>query len=86
LWQVAYYECRIVERGASGSISVGLAPKDYADFQHPGSAAGAYALQGSDGTAVSQPSPRPFGKAFNNGDVVGCGESLSVSGNQQPCA
>ena len=71
--QVVYYECRVAERGASGGIAVGLAPKEFADYQKPGAVAGSYALHGDNGFAASQTDPRPFAAAFKSADVVGCG-------------
>jgi len=68
-----YYDVTIVERGTTGSISIGLATSDCDLHAHIGWSQNSYGYFGEDGTKWSNGKSTVFGTTFRKGDVIGCG-------------
>ncbi|KAL1503348.1 hypothetical protein AB1Y20_011400 [Prymnesium parvum] len=71
---VYYFEATVLDAGARGCVSIGLADQFFLLNRRPGWEANTYAYLGEDGKRYNDcERGEPYGPTFGTGDVVGCG-------------
>lgn len=70
----SYFEIEILDPGARGTISIGVAPADYDLSKHPGWGKESIGFHGDDGSLFQESGTGiPFGDVWQKRDVIGLG-------------
>ncbi|TKA55790.1 hypothetical protein B0A53_02928 [Rhodotorula sp. CCFEE 5036] len=78
---VYYFEIKILDKGVSGYIGIGLCHKTVSLSRLPGWEDKSYGYHADDGRAFCcQGTGEPFGPTFTTGDIVGCGIDWTDAG------
>ncbi|KWU42988.1 SPRY-domain-containing protein [Rhodotorula sp. JG-1b] len=78
---VYYFEVKILDKGVSGYIGIGLCHKTVSLSRLPGWEDKSYGYHADDGRAFCcQGTGEPFGPTFTTGDIVGCGIDWTDAG------
>ncbi|GAA5985958.1 hypothetical protein JCM10908_006348 [Rhodotorula pacifica] len=78
---VYYFEVKVLDKGVSGYIGIGLCHKSVSLSRLPGWEDKSYGYHADDGRAFCcQGTGEPFGPTFTTGDTVGCGIDWTDAG------